>query len=663
MMAGWVAGRAGTIIPGVLVILLLAASASPAAERRALLVGIDRYEVPAGTADDSRGGRQPNDWYDLRGAGNDVEALRAVLLARFGFAPGEILVLRDSLATRDGILAGIGEHLLDPTQPGDEVLFFYAGHGSQVRNSRSPETDGLDETIVPADANRGAWDIRDKELTRLFNDIIDRGGRLTAIFDCCHSGTITRSGSVPGRRERFLAPDPRDVAEHLPDDPTDPRGYPADRGALVLSASQDFQGAAEALDELGQDRGAFSFALVRVLASLQGHETVEDVFLRVRALLRTIGTVQEPVLDAGTGRRTTPLLGTADTRRRPRTVVAVQEVLSATEVLLQGGFALGIQPGCELRLLTAAENATTTTLTVTDVLDLARCKAAIHDGDVGDLAPGDLLELVTWVAPPGKALSVWVPPTIPPALAVQRELDTLGSQVVLAASPDEAHYLLAAREGPDGPQFAWTRPQDAPTDLDAPALLPRQTAWVTDPDTRSLARQLVDQAHRLAVVLGWLGWESSPASPFFPYRLEIRQVGSDIPLADPVLQEGRRYRFVLHADPEQLERGCVRRWCYLFAIDGRGEVWRLLPAGSANEGNYLPEPTPGRRGYPEDIPVGPELRVTPPYGTDLFVLFTSSESVPVSNLIGQPTRASWERPRNWSVQKLVLTSQPGSGEG
>ena len=60
-------------------------------------------------------------------------------------------------------------HRLAAAASKDDVVFVYfAGHGSQVRNSKSDEPDLLDESIVPADSRRGAPDIRDKELRRIF---------------------------------------------------------------------------------------------------------------------------------------------------------------------------------------------------------------------------------------------------------------------------------------------------------------------------------------------------------------------------------------------------------------------------------------------------------------------------------------------------------------
>ena len=88
----------------------------------------------------------------------------------------------------------------------------YAGHGSQVANSKSSEPDKKDETIVPSDACKGTPDIRDKEIKKIFNEVLDRGVVLTLVFDCCHSGSIARGMPRP-EKTRFLEPDPRDVAD------------------------------------------------------------------------------------------------------------------------------------------------------------------------------------------------------------------------------------------------------------------------------------------------------------------------------------------------------------------------------------------------------------------------------------------------------------------
>ena len=91
--------------------------------------------------------------------------MRDLLVARFDFPAEHVRLLRNAQATRAGILAAI-QQLAGEANRGDVVVFYYAGHGSERRNSLSSEPSKRDQTIVPADANSGVFDIRDKELAR-----------------------------------------------------------------------------------------------------------------------------------------------------------------------------------------------------------------------------------------------------------------------------------------------------------------------------------------------------------------------------------------------------------------------------------------------------------------------------------------------------------------
>src|SRR5687767_2867863 len=125
-------GRAGVVGLALMLSALGGGTAgAQAPRRRALVVGIDLY-VPAGTTPGD--GRR---WTNLQGAANDADEFRRLLLDRFGFQPGEIKLLRDREATRDAIMRGLDQWLLADAGKGDTRVFFFAGHGSQVRNSKS----------------------------------------------------------------------------------------------------------------------------------------------------------------------------------------------------------------------------------------------------------------------------------------------------------------------------------------------------------------------------------------------------------------------------------------------------------------------------------------------------------------------------------------------
>lgn len=384
------------------VILAPAQEAQPVGRRRALLIGINDYTA-------SRLGHRPRpsapgrEWWDLDGSVNDVGVLQQMLVLLYGFEPAEVVVLKDQEATRAAIFQAIDRHLVRPSSKHDVVLFYYSGHGSQVVNSRSDEPDRLDETIVPADSRLGAPDIRDKELRVLFNRILSRGAKLTVVLDNCHSGSGAR-GLPSGARPRGLQRDARDVVDAANYGPR-----PEDRGALVLTASQDMDAAWETRDEDGTIRGAFSWALIRAMRDSAAGESASETFRRARARLRAETPFQEPVMAGNASARLSPLFGTRTDRRGDRTVIAVENVLGDGTVVLQGGWANGLSVGSELRIV--SDRQLTVRLTVTAIRGLGRSEARVQTGRTIPQAiqSGALLEVVAWTAPHGQPLRVWAP--------------------------------------------------------------------------------------------------------------------------------------------------------------------------------------------------------------------------------------------------------------
>ena len=152
------------------------------AGRRALLIGIDAYQSVS----------------PLKGPVNDANDVAAFLVERAGFRQQDLRVLLDAEATRDNILAAIEEWLIHGTQPGDNVLLYFSGHGFQQPDADGDETDRLDETLVPVDVRvdegrmvRGM--ITDDEIAALLDRLADR--RTYVVVDACHSGTSTRAVS------------------------------------------------------------------------------------------------------------------------------------------------------------------------------------------------------------------------------------------------------------------------------------------------------------------------------------------------------------------------------------------------------------------------------------------------------------------------------------
>ena len=382
--------------------------AHAAPTRRALVIGIDTYAPPPGT--------KPKDsnrnWPDLDGAANDARSFASLLTDRYGFQKGEVRVLANREATRDAILDSMDKWLLADAKKDDVRVFYFAGHGSQVPNSRSHEPDHLDETIVPADGSTGAADIRDKELGRRFAHVTSAGIKLTVVLDSCHSGSGTR-GALSGRKVRMIARGNVDALDGG-DDPN-----PVDGGALVLSAAQDIQLAEEDQDEAGKAHGAFTLALLRALRSRPVDEGIDIIYRKTRGLMQAGGRTQEPVLGASESRKHLSLLGDTPKPGKQSVLIAVGEVQPGSdEVLLQGGYAEGLAEGCEL-VREGAPGKDSTRVKITEVRDLGRSVAKVVAKGAKPLKAGDLLQVDRWVMAPERALSVWVS-TAPSVADVER---------------------------------------------------------------------------------------------------------------------------------------------------------------------------------------------------------------------------------------------------
>ncbi len=311
--------------------------------RRALLIGINTYQ-PAGTtavhpAGCMYGRCELGAFENLEGSVNDAQAVADLLTSpKFGFPsanvvlltnptppkprPGVVILPADQ-TSRDGILAAMQKYLVDLPQRGDTVVFYDASHGSLRVNSKGTKLEvwaggklvHADSTLVPSDVYKGGFDVRDREMTRIFNAALDKGVHLTVIFDSCHSGGAAR-GIGPKYRERSLAYDPRDINES-PDKTSDgkdltPPTERTDNAALVFSAAQQDQTAKESPppDTAKEPHGAFTAALIEALQVLPANAPASVVYQRVRAVLEGSGVSdEEPDLDATQARRQEPLFG------------------------------------------------------------------------------------------------------------------------------------------------------------------------------------------------------------------------------------------------------------------------------------------------------------------------------------------------------------------
>ena len=210
--------------------------------RRALLIGINNYPDPA-----SR----------LEGCVNDVFLMSSVL-QESGFDPEEIRIVLDERATTQGIMERL-HWLLAGVRDGDQRMLFYSGHGAKIPGyDVKDEPDHVDECLVPYDFDWSpAHAILDNQFCELYSQL-PYGSYFVAMFDCCHSGGITRDA---GPRVRGVTP-PDDIRHRaLRWEPSEAMWVPRDFPALNRSLAEKRNGA----DYVGRDGATRRFGRAMTL--------------------------------------------------------------------------------------------------------------------------------------------------------------------------------------------------------------------------------------------------------------------------------------------------------------------------------------------------------------------------------------------------------------
>jgi len=219
------------------------------------------------------------------------------LCDHLGFQHRDVRIMTDRTPgdrpTKDNILAAM-EALVHDAQPGDSFFFYFSGHGIQIKDTGGDETDGLDECICAMDY-RGdvqhpneytAGVIVDDRMHELLVQPLPRECRLTAIFDCCHSGTILGLPylySSQGIVKEFTHPYRLRVLRQKP-------GY-AD--AISIGASRNHQLAREV-----NGRGALRSAFVECMNAYSNNVTYRELIQSLRNYMKTCGFPQRPLLSS-----------------------------------------------------------------------------------------------------------------------------------------------------------------------------------------------------------------------------------------------------------------------------------------------------------------------------------------------------------------------------
>jgi hypothetical protein len=158
-----------------------------AGEKRALIVAISNYPVHSG-------------WHEIH-ADKDADLLDSTL-TRLGFPKKNIVILKDSIATKKRIVNEMKTMRLK-ARKGDTVVIHFSCHGQLMEDFNGDEPDGLDEALIPYDAQlwysagkyEGENHLCDDEIDSLLLPLRERlgeKGSLLLSLDACHSQSGNR---------------------------------------------------------------------------------------------------------------------------------------------------------------------------------------------------------------------------------------------------------------------------------------------------------------------------------------------------------------------------------------------------------------------------------------------------------------------------------------
>lgn len=576
----------------VFMMFLLGWSASAHAAVRAVFVGIDHYRY-------SRTHQPLADFNDLRGAVGDVGRIKAALRQAYGLdldvsanngcshnAISTTLI--DACATHDAILSALDERI-KASQPGDTLIFYFAGHGSQFDDDMAlDQASGRSDTILPVDARApGANtvnDILDRQLRLIIDDATAAGVNVITIFDSCHSGTGVRGEAGDG--ENRVAP-PLVVHGLRAADiigarsPTKPQDNKSLGYRVHLAAAADEEEARETGSSDGTRAGVFTSALVETLLAIP-HATFADIAAEIQLKVAEKGHISQHPQAEGSLNAT--LGGTAQ-----RVALLTASPMSATQVSIAAGSLSGITEGSTYALYA----------NVTTALD----------AHAQPLASGHIEMVENYTA----RLLLDAPANLPQRLVAREQVHAFGKlhlfvRLNIASSAARAGFASALKATPfasigepaqliatvygggDGPVVLFT------SDGTGIASLPP----VAD---ANFADQLRDTLQRVARVQALLALRSDPSRADLSFCIDSSDY-PDIYTCPPQQTKERVLALNVPAKLAVQNKRDMPRYVYVFGIDEQYSVTLLLPPSGTRDpalgpqqalarGNIKPR-TPGR---------------------------------------------------------------------
>ena len=339
----------------------------------ALLIGINFYfphRLPEG-----------NCYKNLKGCVQDINHVETYLKNTFNLTPEQIIKLTatasdnpeqpqeppELLPTYENIVNKFKE-VTAKAQPQDLVYIHYSGHGGRAKTIYEDIKGfgGLDEALVPTDIGQpNSRYLRDLELAKLLDDMVQKQLAVTVVFDSCHSGGATRDETkeeenIAARGSHFIdmTDRPKDSLVAPPDEfaqisqniVTNSRGgtvadslFPTPNGYTLIAACRDHELAYEKVFEGTERNGALTYFLLKALRQFGTEISAQELYDRISNFVNNEFKRQTPLLIGETERT---FFGT-ETVKVSRTAPVMKVDITKNRVQLRMGQASGIKKGAE----------------------------------------------------------------------------------------------------------------------------------------------------------------------------------------------------------------------------------------------------------------------------------------------------------------------------
>lgn len=221
-------------------------------------------------------------------ADNDKEIIFQQFQARASITP-----LSESEATYSNILKHLSK-LENNVSQGDTVIVHFSGHGQQiVALDDSSEPDGLDEALIPYDADKnksatydGRHHLRDNEFGRHLDQLrhaVGPQGLVFAIIDACHSDSMNKDAErsdddiVRGTYEIFGLTDNEFAAfrSRYRNQETTPLAESPDASPIVIVSACRSDQMNHEIKVGGKGYGSLTYYFTETIGTIDLHDTKE----------------------------------------------------------------------------------------------------------------------------------------------------------------------------------------------------------------------------------------------------------------------------------------------------------------------------------------------------------------------------------------------------